>query len=151
MLLKFNFGDEQYTASTEELFTINADNPEALAYDLQQNPSLTFFWGFLAEKAAIKLEKLENDFEVWYSIHYEKAREKLMNDESIPNSKISESMIKNVVICDNLDDWNKWKNEISKWTYYKKMLSRIEARLKHKSDVLINLLSYYKMHMEEQR
>ena len=149
-LVETGFEGKKIKVDMNSTLAIDDSSPDALADQLRENPKYMFYWGSLCEYATKRHKEIENEFKVWYADRYREAKEELLDNGGVTKSKLTESMVQNVVINNNKEEWNKYQKSLNKWSYRMGILSHAAKAYKAKGDSLINLLSYHKKTYEQE-
>lgn len=122
------------------------DDPELLAEEISKYPSMLFYWSSVAEVAKRELERVNREFEVWFSSKYVECKQELT--EEFGKSYVTDTLTKSRVFDKYRDEYEEWQDAIAKAEYRKGILSIAASAFKEKGQAMINLMSWKKQQMK---
>jgi hypothetical protein len=147
MSFTFTIADKVIRGDLGKELAIDTSSPEKIAEQLTDNSSLTFYWGSVAESAAVLSQKAEMEYELWWAPKYQQIKDELI--DKYGKSALTETQIKSEIMIRYPEEYKTYSTEKMKANYRYKVLSSARAAFSHRHDALINLLAFYKTHMKQ--
>jgi hypothetical protein len=142
MQLKFALGEIEVDVDLAQELLIDTSSPEVIAEQLKEAPAIMFYWGGLAEKAAVMDAKVRSQHEKWLASVYDEIKDGII--ERYGKTGATETAIKNEIRKQFPAESSDWNKKVEESRYRKNMLNWARDCFAKKNDNLVNLLAYYR-------